>query len=451
VAAAVVDVGAGETRAGPETDPGRPAEAASRARLVGALVGILVFFVFVVSPVHTITDSVWTIHTARSLVTEGNADLDEFPSALEDPDGFQLDEIDGRQYYAVPLGTSLSAIPVVLLGSIIDDAGMADGLEHNDVQPYDALAAALLVAVTALVVYGIALRTTRRVGIAVLAALIFAFATQAWSTASRTLWMHTPSMLCLALALYCALRIRDGRRWAALLGADLALAFFVRPTNAVAVACFGVWLCTLGWTYARRAILGGSAIVGVFVVANVALYGQPLQPYFVGDRLEVSTTSLEALAGNLVSPARGLFLFVPIAALSFYGFFVKRKLGQLTTLDIAVAATIIGYWVVVSCLPHWWGGWSYGPRFLTDVAPFIIWFLLPVLSAVAPGRATGSRRAVSPRPILAVLLVALTTWSVLVQARGATAESTAEWNDLPQDIDDSPGRLWDWSDPPFLR
>jgi hypothetical protein len=90
-----------------------------------------------------------------------------------------------------------------------------------------------------------------------------------------------------------------------------------------------------------------------------------------------------------------------------------------------VAATIVAYWIGVSCFPDWTGGWSYGPRFLTDVAPLVVWFLPATLAALAR-----SRRLVLS--CLAVLVVAL---SVAIQARGAFEQSTA---------------VWDWSDPQFL-
>ena len=45
---------------------------------------------------------------------------------------------------------------------------------------------------------------------AMLVALAFAFGTSAWSTASRSLWQHGPSMLLLGLALLAQLR-----RWPA--------------------------------------------------------------------------------------------------------------------------------------------------------------------------------------------------------------------------------------------
>ena len=74
---------------------------------------------------------------------------------------------------------------------------------------------------------------------AVVLALLFAFATPAYSTASRALWQHGPNMLMLATAVY--LFARAGSRasllqWTAV---PLVLAYFIRPTSIIFVVLTG--------------------------------------------------------------------------------------------------------------------------------------------------------------------------------------------------------------------
>jgi hypothetical protein len=197
-------------------------------------------------------------------------------------------------------------------------------------------------------------------------------------------------------------------------------------------------------------LAGAIPVFVAFLVADRVFYGQLLQPYFRANRLAVSRVTVEALAGNLVSPSRGLFVFVPIAALSIYGFLLKRRRGELAGLDVVVAATVCGTWIAVSCFPHWWAGASYGPRFMTDVAPFVMWFLLPVFEAALPQRRS---TATTQRHVgaLAIVLLCAIGWSVFVQARGAFDEDTVYWSVTPWHVDNDPGRVWDWSDPQFLR
>jgi hypothetical protein len=57
-------------------------------------------------------------------------------------------------------------------------------------------------------------------------------------------------------------------------------------------------------------------------------------------------------------------------------------------------------------------------------------------------------RAVS---VLRVAFVALLIVSVWINSRGARSPATFAWNHDPVSVDAQPERLWDWSDPPFLR
>src|SRR5262249_3816512 len=161
------------------------------------------------------------------------------------------------------------------------------------------------------------------------------------------------------------------------------------------------------------------------------------QPYFRASRVSLSPTTVEALLGNLVSPARGLLVFVPVSLLCAYGFLLKRRAGTLSSLDVAVAVSAVGYWLLVSTFPSWWAGWSYGPRFLTDIARMLVWSLPPVLASIAEQR----------RRVLGVVAVLVILLSIAIQARGALSQSAVEWNWTPRDVGIDRGRLWDWSDP----
>ncbi len=134
-------------------------------------------------------------------------------------------------------------------------------------------------------------------------------------------------------------------------------------------------------------------------------------------------------------------MFVPVSLVCIYGFVLKRRSGTLTSLDVAIGSSAVGYWLLVSLFPTWYGGWSFGPRFLTDIAPMLLWFLPPVLELVV------TRRRLVLGVVVAVTLVA----SVAIQARGSLDQSTADWNWSPHGIDVDHSRLWDWSDPQFLR
>src|SRR5262249_54869234 len=138
--------------------------------------------------------------------------------------------------------------------------------------------------------------------------LIFAFGTPAWSAASRALWQHAPSMLVLALAV--VLQRRASHFW--LLGALLGVSYVIRPTNALPIVLTAAWVL-----YGHRGktiefAAGLAAVLAAFVAANDQVYGAPLSPYYHPGHWGRSIFVTEALAGTLVSPGRGLFVYSPI-------------------------------------------------------------------------------------------------------------------------------------------
>ena len=90
-----------------------------------------------------------------------------------------------------------------------------------------------------------------------------------------------------------------------------------------------------------------------------------------------------ALAGNLVSPARGLFIFCPLVVLSVVGVVVRWRAGELTAFWKALAVIPVVHWIVISAFKHWWGGDSYGPRFFTDLMPVLVVLALPAVEVLA--------------------------------------------------------------------
>lgn len=403
--------------------------------LVVFAVALLVYWV---SPVRLQTDSAWTTATARSLIRHGDVDLDEYSTLLRVNHGFQTERRGGHVYYSVPLGTSLFAVPMVAVGSLVDADALDAHVSRGDNHPWDGLSAAIITAATAAVVFAIARRRSSRRWVAYATAFTFAFGTQAWGIASRTMWMQAPSMLCLALALWFATRVTESPRWFAALGSVLALAYFVRPTNAVPLLVFGGWVLVQHRAGLRRFVLGAGAVTAAFLSVNLALYGMLLQPYFRASRLALTSTVPQALLANLVSPSRGILVFVPVSILAVLGFRMLARSHALQSLDVVVAVIVVAYWIGVSCFPDWTGGWSYGPRFLADVVPLLMWFLPPVFDALARSR----------RALLVTLAGVLVVLSVGIQARGAFVERTSTWNWEPRFLD--PARVWDWSDPQFL-
>jgi hypothetical protein len=385
--------------------------------------------------ITTSYDSIWSIPTARSLLREGNANLDEYRAALESRRFYAIEWIDGHAYSMFPIGASLLALPAVAIVDAVGVRARDSAVEHA--------VAAIIVALAAVFVYLLGRRSLDVAG-ALLLAFIFAFCTAAWSTASRALWQHGPSMLMLTLALWLMLGARE-RPWLVQLAAlPLAFAYVIRPTNAIAIAALSAVVLVQHRRYALPYLLWGLVVAVPFLLYALTVHHAWLPRYYAASRVGHTGTFVEALLGTLVSPGRGLFVFSPVFLLSVYGAWRVLRRGGGALLDGALAATIALHWLAVAAFPVWWGGHSFGYRLLSDMVPYLTYFLIPVIAAL-PGL---------PRPRRAACtagFAALVAVSFAINAQGAHVRAVYNWNSLPVNVDEQPSRVWDWRDPQFLR
>jgi hypothetical protein len=191
-----------------------------------------------------------------------------------------------------------------------------------------------------------------------------------------------------------------------------------------------------------------------FFLVNYSIYHTIISPYVLPffhstaiglDRFLIPSGN--QLLGTLISPSRGLFIFTPIFLFSFLGLYLKLKNFRSNypenILDIALATIIFAHYILISTFWHWWGGYSIGPRLFSDMIPFFIYFLIPVIPFVLSS-------AKSKLPLRLAFFLSL-LFSFFIQFNASTSDLVYAWNNVPTPIDIDQGRLWDWSDPQFLR
>jgi hypothetical protein len=260
----------------------------------------------------------------------------------------------------------------------------------------------------------------------VLLAVAWGIGTSAWSTSSQTLWQHGPNVFFLALGSYALTRLAPGRAGAALSGLAFACAATCRPNSAVVLVAVGVYLLIAR----RKEVLAFAAAAApplLFLAAFNAVhfgspvrFGQTLRGAAEAGRIAGSggswqTPLLEGLAGHLISPSRGLFVFSPFLIFAVWGavsIWRRRAYAGLRPLTVAVAVIVLlsAKWY------YWWGGWSFGYRLIVDLTWFLALFLVPTLDAVFR------------RKWLLGIFVLLLGWSVGVQVLGAFAYNLRDWN-----------------------
>lgn len=446
----------------------------TRDLLIAGALFALVWATHSLSRNATLFDSRWTVLTALSILHQGNTNLDEYLPRLE-RDRFCLIECvwpDGRAVRATsaaqcrgahfyswhPAAVPMLATPAVgILEATLRAAQpvlrpvwsrMPDGPRRSFLEGdlaasssiVEVLIASLLVAAAAVVMYFIAREYLARAPAAAIA-LVFGFATPAWSIASRGLWQHGPCMLMLSIALLLAVRAERRPALIRLAGIALVLAFFLRPTGAIPLTVFSVFVLLRHRRHLAPYLAWAAPLALLFLAYNFSVYHAWLAPYFHVRRpgwhgLSLHADFFEALAGNWISPGRGLLVYCPVFALSICGALLRPRSTYAASLRCVAVVVIAAHWVLISLVEGWWGGHCFGPRLFSDITPFFVFLLIPVLSRGHAWRAAF------------VLLAAL---SVAIHYRGANDWACYQWNVDPVNVDFYPARVWDWRDPPFLR
>ncbi|TSC34086.1 hypothetical protein [Corallococcus sp. Z5C101001] len=422
------------------------------------------FIVYSVSQVRLQTDSLWSIPSAASVLHEGNADLDEFRPTFFPGTAYARREAGAHTYYEYPPGVALAALPFVagaealftLLRPVLPNLGTAgadalawlalfQGTGLVDLGAYnrtEQLIASFYVCAAAGVLL-IALRRRVSPRAALLTVALFGLGTTAFSTASRVLWQHGPGLLAIACIILMLARPTQTARTALLTGLAVALAYVCRPTHSLSVIVV-TGLFVLRFRRLLPAYFAGAALVAVpFCAYNLHIYGALLSPYY-RHVLEISGPRFFlALAANLVSPSRGLLIFSPFLVLAGVGFFQKWRGRTLEPYEKAFALIVLLHWGAISAFAIWWAGHSVGPRFFTDVLPYVVYFLAFPVQAVleAPRR----------HAVLTGVLVVTALFSVLLHWRASNSYDVHGWNSVPVNVDSDPSRCWDWKDAQFLR
>ncbi|HTO00984.1 MAG TPA: hypothetical protein VL068_09945, partial [Microthrixaceae bacterium] len=229
-------------------------------------------------------------------------------------------------------------------------------------------------------------------------------------------------------------------------GTALALSYWIRPTNLV-LAFLAIALLSLRQRRAIPPVLSGMLGAHLIMIGlNLVLLGVALPPYFKGSRLELHDQYLQAVAGNLISPARGLFIFSPfllgalLLLMPSRWRLLDRNMRSYTLISLAgVGAYLLA---VSGFAESWWAGISYGPRFMSESV--VLMAPLALAGIFGPRIISGRRPALGYCVALAAI-----AFSMVTHGSGAQINGVMCWGDRGRD--NYPSRVWDWSDPQFLE
>ncbi|MDX6270236.1 MAG: hypothetical protein QOD28_1459 [Acidobacteriota bacterium] len=437
-----------------------------RDALAAALIFLLTSAIFLASPLRQIADSKFSTLVSESLIQRGTFTLDRYQlpdlapvqtyGSASNTSLYQIEFVNGHYYHFYPPGSHVLSAPYVALLNLCGvSAAHPDGSYNpRGERIIQGSLASLLMGALAAVFYFTA-RLLLPVAWSAWLAVGGALGTQVWSTASRGLWTDTWGILLLGLALHTILADAVGGRrlspvWLATL---LSWMYFARPTNSIQIVAVALYILIYRRPLFLRFALTGAAWCAAFVAYSEFHYRRPLPTYYyLASQLKLDSF-LNAFAGNLISPSRGLLVYVPV--LIFVAYLHLRYArhdahARLTWLAVGVC---VAHLLLIASFSPWWSGHSYGPRYTTGLVP---WFVLLGVLGVRAMLAWREKRAteddIPQRRQQASLYfgAALLLLSVLINLRGATASATWRWNLYPQNVDQRPERVWDWRHPQFL-
>ena len=400
--------------------------------------------IYVASPVKTSADSRWSIHIAASFIDGQAGRLNAYAPAIKANANYAIEYHDGNPYGLFPIGTSLISIPLVYIAERLSP-GLDAYLSQHIPEAFEGLIASLYGAAAGTLFFWAILAKFRNAQIAGVLTAMFCFGTSMWSVATRALWQHGPLILMLTIAMLLLAHPRSRPSLIRYLGIPLAAAFMIRPTAAIPIGILSLYVVVFYRSSAMWYLAGAALTAAPWITYNVHMFHQLVPAYYFPQRLGGSMTIGTAMLGNLVSPARGLFVFSPVLLIGGPGFILSQRERDDRGLHWAFASIIVLHWLFVSRFPHWWGGHSFGPRLMSDILPFVTYFAGFSVQAVL--RLRSKRR----RIMGAFVLATLTAVSIIIHAAGALSWAPQAWAADPVSVDAHPERLWDWSDPPFAR
>ncbi|GAB4531353.1 MAG: hypothetical protein Kow0063_10520 [Anaerolineae bacterium] len=330
------------------------------------------------SPRFHSSDGLAVFATAESLVRRGEWDADQIRwMGL----GQGIFGPDGHLYVRKGVGMSLLALPLVWLGMIVPVWGAA-----TTTLLFNALATSATGVLLLLYV--------RELGyddwVALVAALVFGLATPAWPYA-KTFFSDPLSGLCLigaALALW-RFRSRGHAVHALWAGLALSVAVAARYASAALLPLYGLLLIRYQISKSQKAgskargwqvwiAFGVPLLITAIGIAyyNFARYGDPFNTGYLPEE-SFSGVWLQGIAGLLVSPGRGLFLYAPVLVISLLAIptFFRRNRSQAALAGAIIVAHLLlyGKWFM------WHGGYAWGPRFMIPTLPFFVVGMAPAI------------------------------------------------------------------------
>jgi hypothetical protein len=358
-------------------------------------------------------DAIPTPYVAWSILEHGDLGLDRFPEIHRFPRVVRPTERGRVSKYPPGVGMSAAAFVAPMT------AGRETPPTYGEMREIGKWVGASFSAATVGLFY---LWASRVAAIGALpAAIVLGLGTTLFSTAGQAGWAHGPATFWGLLGFFLVWKVQASpanRDWLLLVaGLAFSMAILTRPMVALMLAAAGLaQVVDHRWRGLALLLLGSAP----GALATAAYQSYWFESAVIGgytlDASEGGLTNAYPLGGFfglLFSPSRGLFVFTPAFLVALAGLptafgWCRREAGPALHVLAALLLSAGAQLLLSATWRGWVGGWTWGPRLLTESLP--AWAMLMAVGY--------ERWATSwPKRAIAALLIAL---SIGIHAIGVT-------------------------------
>lgn len=327
----------------------------------------------------------------RAVVEQGNFQIDSYVSQ---GNWASLDKasLNGHYYGDKAIGSWLLAVPFYFVLYRLFGLMSSVAIKHS----LTAIVMGGAFVVNGVILYRIAGLITQNTWKAALAALGISLGTMMWPY-SAVFYGHVPAAMFGAIAFYLVFRIRKnpetltlrGFFWA---GMAMGFAFITDYTTALIIAGLLIYAIYVLYGQAYRTILLsalagflGSALPLLLLVGyNLIVYRVPLafgysyesDPLFAQGHatglMGIGVPNLSALYHISIDPQFGLFWQSPVLILAIIGCVSAFRLRTWRAESLLALYALASLMLMNAGFYYWWGGSSFGPRFLIVALPLMV-------------------------------------------------------------------------------
>ena len=150
-----------------------------------------------------------------------------------------------------------------------------------------------------------------------------------------------------------------------------------------AVLTLYMWTGKCSIAHKAAFVLGGTIPLGLLLTYNSICFGSPLAMSYgclsyapfaqeaARGLMGVGLPDLSVLVRLLFSPSRGVFFIMPVLLFGVSGLYAMRRVRSLRAEMWVVVAAALGYLLINAGWVGWHGGWTFGPRYLVPMLPFL--------------------------------------------------------------------------------